>query len=100
MSITIKNIDKITLPHSHLPSLIPFVMGRNVYHFHCDWEDRRWMIELHRNADAAGRYPLILKYGTLFITMDVSHAMLANDNFLRQNVKNLIRSLKEKYKTL
>jgi hypothetical protein len=55
------------------------------------------MIELHRNADAAGRYPLILKYGTLFITMDVSLAMLANDNFLRHNVKTLIRRFKNKF---
>jgi hypothetical protein len=97
MSITIKNIDKITLPHSHLPSLMPYVMDRIAYHFVCDWEDRRWVIELHRNADAAGRYPLILKYGTLFITMDVSHAMLANDNFLRHNVKTLIRRFKNKF---
>jgi hypothetical protein len=100
MSITIKNIQRIEEPHSHLPSLTPFVMDRIAYHFTCDWEGRRWIIELHRNADAAGRYPLILKYGTLFITMDVSHAMLVNDNFLRHNVKTLIRRLKEKYKTL
>jgi hypothetical protein len=75
-------------------------MDRIAYHFVCDWEDRRWMIELHRNADAAGRYPLIVKYGTLFITMDLSTAMLMNDNFLRYNVKTLIRRLKRQYKTL
>jgi len=93
MSLEIKNIRKIELPHSHLPSLVLILMTDGMYHFDCRWGDRDWSIVLNRYQNLGGRYPITVRSAQgLFSTTECGTGMLS-ENFLRYSVMKMMNEL-------
>jgi hypothetical protein len=98
MSLEIKNIRKIELPHSHLPSLVLTLMTDGMYHFDCRWGDRDWSIVLGRRLNLNSRYAITVQSSVgHFTTNELGLGILSSEYYVRYHVKTMIDELSKNF---